>query len=428
MGVDVRTKSRGAHAELLSEMLDVALSAVSADRCLPAYLPPYPKGRRLVVAIGKAGAAMAKVALKDAPSGTRAIILVPYGHGCDLADLPPGAELLEAGHPLPDQHGLNAARMICEAVSGLTKDDQLLALVSGGGSALLALPAEGISLEDKRKLTEELLLCGATISQINCVRTHLSQVKGGRLAVLAQPAEVVTLAFSDVSGDDPALIASGPTIADRTTLQDARRVLDRFAISVPDHVRRVLEDERHATPRPDAAAVTYIAARNRMALQAAGEIAASRGYKPVYLGDDLEGDCTELGVVHAALALHHRRKGGKWALLSGGETTVLVRNKAGKGGRNSEYALSLGLSLNGAAGISAIACDTDGIDGVGGHAGAIIDESTLRRAKEAGVSPAAMLRRNDSYGFFDALGDLVFTGPTRTTVNDFRVILVDDAA
>jgi len=409
-------------------MLDVALSAVSADRCLPAYLPPYPKGRRLVVAIGKAGAAMAKVALKDAPSGTRAIILVPYGHGCDLADLPPGAELLEAGHPLPDQHGLNAARMICEAVSGLTKDDQLLALVSGGGSALLALPAEGISLEDKRKLTEELLLCGATISQINCVRTHLSQVKGGRLAVLAQPAEVVTLAFSDVSGDDPALIASGPTIADRTTLQDARRVLDRFAIAVPDHVRRVLEDERHATPRPDAAAVTYIAARNRMALQAAGEIAASRGYKPVYLGDDLEGDSTELGVVHAALALHHRRKGGKWALLSGGETTVLVRNKAGKGGRNSEYALSLGLSLNGAAGISAIACDTDGIDGVGGHAGAIIDESTLRRAKEAGVSPAAMLRRNDSYGFFDALGDLVFTGPTRTTVNDFRVILVDDAA
>lgn len=432
MGVDIRTGSRGVHAQLLSEMLEVALSAVSADRCLPAYLPPYPKGRRLVVAVGKAGAAMARVALRDAPPQTRAIILVPYGHGCELADLPSSAMLLEGGHPLPDQHGLEAAKMICEAVSELTEEDQLLALVSGGGSALLALPAEGLSLEDKRQLTEELLLCGATISQINCVRTHLSQVKGGRLAVLAHPAEVVTLAFSDVSGDDPALIASGPTVADRTTLQDARRVLERFAIPVPDHVRRILEDERHATPRPDAAAMTraeaHIVARNRMALQAAGEIAASQGFTPVYLGDDLEGDSTELGIVHAALALHHRRKGGKWALLSGGETTVLVRNKAGKGGRNSEYALSLGLSLDGAAGISAIACDTDGIDGVGGHAGAIIDGSTLRRAKAEGMSPAAMLRRNDSYGFFEALGDLVFTGPTRTTVNDFRVILIDDAA
>lgn len=429
--VDIRTESRGVHAELLREMFDAALSAVSADRCLPAYLPAYPSGRRLVVAVGKAGAAMARVALKDAPPQTRAIILVPYGHGCDLADLPAGAMLLEAGHPLPDQHGLEAARMICEAVSELTQEDQLLALVSGGGSALLALPAEGISLEDKRRLTQDLLYCGATISQINCVRTHLSRVKGGRLAVLAHPAEVVTLAFSDVSGDDPALIASGPTVADRTTLQDARRVLERFAIPVPDHVRQVLEDERHATPRPDAAAMTrtraHIVARNRMALEAAGEIAASQGYTPVYLGDDLEGDSTELGIVHAALALHHRRKGGRWALLSGGETTVLVRNEAGKGGRNSEYALSLGLSLNGAAGISALACDTDGIDGVGGHAGAIVDESMLRRAKAAGLSPAATLQRNDSYGFFDALGDLVFTGPTRTTVNDFRVILIDGA-
>lgn len=430
--MEIRTESCGVHAELLSEMLEAALSAVSADRCLPAYLPPYPQGRRLIVAVGKAGAAMARVALADAPPETRAIILVPYGHGCDRADLPAGATLLEAGHPLPDQHGLEAAKAICDAVRELTADDQLLALVSGGGSALLALPAHGVSLEDKRQLTEELLLCGATISQINCVRTHLSQVKGGRLAMLAHPAQVVTLAFSDVSGDDPALIASGPTVADRTRLADARRVLDRFAIPVPDHVRRVLEDERQATPNPDAMAMmraeVHIVARNRMALQAAGEIAASRGFTPVYLGDDLEGDSTELGIVHAALALHHRRKGGKWALLSGGETTVLVRNKAGKGGRNSEYALSLGLSLNGAAGISAIACDTDGIDGVGGHAGAIVDETLLQRAKAAGLSPAAMLRQNDSHGFFGTLGDLVFTGPTRTTVNDFRVILVDEAA
>lgn len=429
-GVGTRTDGDDARASLLKEMFSVALSAVSAERCLPAYLPPYPTGRRLVVAIGKAGAAMARVALKDAPAGTKALILVPYGHGCDPADLPEGATLLEAGHPIPDQQGLEAAQLICEAVAELGADDQLLALISGGGSSVLALPAEGLTLDDKRRLTQELLHCGATISQINCVRTHLSRIKGGRLAAMAHPAQVVTLAFSDVPGDDPALIASGPTVADRTTLGDARRVLKRFSISVPDRVLAVLEDERHATPRPDGMAMTrteaHIAARNRMALEAAGEIAKANGYTPVYLGDDLEGDATELGMVHAALALHYQSKGGRWALLSGGETTVLVRNSAGKGGRNTEYALSLALSLNGAAGISGLACDTDGIDGVGGHAGAVINASTLSRAKSAGISAAKMLRSNNSFSCFDALGDLIFTGPTFTTVNDFRAILIDN--
>jgi hydroxypyruvate reductase len=218
-------------------------------------------------------------------------------------------------------------------------------------------------------------------------------------------------------------------VADRTTLEDARRVIERYRITVPDNVMGVLNDDRHATPRPGspelARADTRIVARSRMALEAAGEVARAAGYQPVYLGDDLEGDATELGIVHAALALHHQRKGGRWALLSGGETTVLVGNPSGAGGRNSAYMLSLAMSLDAAPGISALACDTDGIDGVGGHAGAIVDESTLARARATGISASGMLRENNSFGFFRALDDLVFTGPTRTNVNDFRAILID---
>jgi len=411
-------------------MLDAALAAVSAERCLPAHLPPLPKRKRLIVAVGKAAAAMAKVALYDAGPETEAIVLVPYLHGLPAGELPERATVLEAGHPLPDEHGIEAAERICAAVRQLGPDDQLLALISGGGSALLALPADGITLDDKRWLTRDLLFCGATISQINCVRTHLSKVKGGRLAAMAYPAEVVTLALSDIPGDDPALIASGPTVPDRTTLADARRVLERYSIAVPDNVRAVLEDDRHATPQPDSGELarsrTRIVARSKMALEAAGSIARAAGYAPVYLGDDLEGNATEIGTVHAALALHHRRKGGRWALLSGGETTVLVRNPEGKGGRNSEYVLSLALGLAQTEGISAIAFDTDGIDGVGGHGGAIIDWTTLSRARAAGMSPAHMLQTNNSHPFFERIGDLVITGPTRTNVNDLRIILVDN--
>ncbi len=430
----VTPRASDAHAPLLVEMLDVALASVSAERCLPAHLPPYPEGRRLILALGKAGATMAKVALRDAPPGTEAIVLVPYGHGIDADELPPGTTIFEGGHPLPDAHGIAATRTICEAVSRLGPDDQLLALVSGGGSALLASPVEGVTLEDKRRLTRELLNCGATISHINCVRTHLSQTKGGRLAVMAHPAQVVTLAFSDIPGDAPELIASGPTVPDRTTLADARRVLERYAITVPDHVLAALHDERFATPRPDldelARNRTRIVARSRMALEAAGEVARAAGFTPVYLGDDLEGNATELATIHAALALHHRRKGGRWALISGGETTVFVQNPHGKGGRNTEYALSLALALGGAPGICALAFDTDGIDGVGGHGGAIIDGSTLARGKAAGLSAARMLQANNTYDFFEAIGDILVTGPTRTNVNDLRIILIDteDAA
>ena len=414
---------------LLSRMFDVALTAVSAELCLAAHIPPAPKGRRLILGVGKAAASMVRVAMRDAAPGTEAIVLTRYGHGYDKADMPPGVALLEAGHPLPDEQSVEAARYIAKRVEALGKGDELLALISGGGSALLTLPVDGVSLAEKKSLTRELLLCGASISQINCVRKHLSQIKGGRLAMVAHPAKVVTLAFSDIPGDDPALIASGPTVADRTKLADARRVLELHKIAVPDNIAKALTDPANETPSPNSpglvGALTKVVARGRMALEAAGSLAAAAGYTPVYLGDDLEGDATELGIVHAALALHHAQIGGRWALLSGGETTVHVRNAEGRGGRNTEYLLSLAFALNGARGISAIACDTDGIDGTEGNAGGMIDPTTLARAKKRGLSPSEALHRNVTYDFFEQLGDLVVTGPTRTNVNDFRVILVD---
>ena len=419
------------HQALLGRMFEVALDSVSAELCLPAHLPPPASGRRLVLGIGKAGAAMVKVAMRDARPNTEAIILTRYGHSVDPTSMPPGVTVFEAGHPLPDERGVEAARHIVDAVSRLGEGDELLALISGGGSALLSLPVDGVSLAETQSLTRELLLCGASISQINCVRKHLSQVKGGRLAVMARPAKVMTLAFSDIPGDDPALIASGPTIADRTKLADARRVLNLYGIVASDNVRAALENPANEAPLPSSPALAgstvKVVAHGGMALQAAGALAAAAGYKPVYLGHDLEGDATELGTVHAALALHHAHLGGRWALLSGGETTVQVNNPKGRGGRNTEYLLSLAFALNGAKGISAIACDTDGIDGTEDNAGATIDPSTLARAKRLGLCPIDALHSNMTYDLFDRLGDLIMTGPTRTNVNDFRVILVDNA-
>lgn len=414
---------------LLREMFTVGLGAVSAERCLPARMPPAVKGKTLIVGIGKAGAAMARVAARTMPGRTDTIVLTRYDHGFPHSEMPPGAKLFEAGHPLPDEHGMQAAEFILNAVRDLGPDDQLLALISGGGSALLTLPAAGVSLDDKKSITRELLLCGASISEINCVRTHLSAIKGGRLAIAAHPAKVVTLAMSDIPGDDPALVASGPTVADRTKLADARRILERYQVELPHNVVRALENPVNETPPATlpglADSITKVVARSDNALQAAGALAHAAGYTPVYLGSDLEGDATEIGTVHAALALHHAQKGGKWVLLSGGETTVFVRNPAGHGGRNSEYLLSLALALDGFPGISAIACDTDGIDGTENNAGALVDPTTLQRARLHGLDAGAALYQNEAYGFFDALGDLVVTGPTRTNVNDFRAILIE---
>lgn len=412
----------------LQDLFAISLAAVSAELCVPPRLPAPPLGKTLVLAVGKAGAEMARAAHARMEGKVEGIVLTRYGHGLPAHDMPPGFTLFEAGHPLPDAHGLAATQRIVEAVRALGADDQLLMLVSGGTSALLTMPAPGVTLADKQDLTRQLLQCGASISEINCVRTHLSAVKGGRLALEAAPARVVTLVLSDIPGDVPELVGSGPTLPDRSRLADARKILSLYGIKAPAHVMDALEDPSNETPNSLAdvfeTAQTAVIGRSSNAQQAAGQMAFAAGYTPVYLGD-IEGDSTEMGTVHAALALHHANKGGKWALFSGGETTVVVRNPEGKGGRNAEYLLGLSLALDGEPGIYALSCDTDGIDGTMDNAGAMISPSTLARAKSMGLSAAQALRRNESYDFFAALGDLVITGPTRTNVNDFRVILID---
>lgn len=416
-------------ANLLRDTFDAALRAVSAELCVPPRLPAAVPGKTLILGIGKAGAAMAKVAAQHMRGHIEGIVLTRYGHSYPPDQMPAAFKVFEAGHPVPDEHSVQAAQYILSAVKALGPDDQLLALISGGGSALLASPAPGVTLLDKQNITRELLVCGASIAEINCVRKHLSAIKGGRLALAAYPAKVVTLALSDIPGDDPALIASGPTVPDRTTLADARKILQLYRIEAPPNVRAALECPNNETPAAStpglAEVTTRVVARSHNALQAAGHLVHAAGYTPIYLGSDIEGDATEIGTVHAALALHHADKGGRWALLSGGETTVVVRNRNGKGGRNTEYLLSLALSLNGARGIHALSCDTDGIDGTEDNAGAIIDPTTLKRAQTLHLSAAQSLQNNLSYDFFKTLGDLVHTGPTRTNVNDFRLILVD---
>jgi hydroxypyruvate reductase len=414
---------------LLREMFDAALLSVSPELCLPPHLPGPVPGKTLILGVGKAAASMTKVATARMEGRWEAIVLTRYGHGLPQSDIVPGTQTFEAGHPLPDQRGLEATQIVFNEVRKLGPDDQLLMLVSGGGSALLTMPAPGVSLADKQMVTRALLNCGASISEINCVRTHLSGIKGGRLAEAAYPARVITCAISDIPGDDPALVASGPTIADKTKLSDARRILDHYRIARSAEIDAALDDPANETPFASSKTLIHtrsrVVARAQMAMEAAGQIARAAGYRPVYLGDDIEGDAAEMGTIHAALALHHAGKGGKFALLSGGETTVVVRNPMGRGGRNTEYLLSLALSLNGARGIYALSCDTDGIDGTEDNAGAIVTPSTLGRAGARDVSAMDALNSNRAYDFFETIGDLVVTGPTRTNVNDFRIILVD---
>ena len=414
---------------LLREMFEVAIESVSPDLCIPPYLPKPSAGKTLVLGVGKAGASMVRAAMRHLSGQIEGIILTRYGHGFPHEQLPPNTIAFEAGHPLPDEQGLNATLEILKAVKALGKRDRLLALISGGGSSLLTMPAPGVTLSQKQEITKRLLYCGASISEINCVRSHLSGIKGGRLALAARPAKVITLAISDIPGNDPALIASGPTVADRTTLADARRILKRYEIPLPRRVAAALADPGNETPTAKdfgpGDTVTKVVARSQDALEAAGQLANAASYTPVYLGSDLQGDATEVGIIHAALALHHARKGGRWALLSGGETTVVVRNPRGCGGRNTEYLTSLAIALDGAPGISALACDTDGIDGSEDNAGAIIDPTTLARARKKGLSASDALEHNVTYDFFAQLGDLVKTGPTRTNVNDLRIILID---
>ena len=405
---------------LLRRLLDAALASAQPAHCLPPHLPEPLAGRTVVVGAGKAAATMAQAVEDHWDGPLEGLVVTRYGHCVPTRAI----EVVEAAHPVPDAGGREAAARILGLAKTLGADDLALCLISGGGSALLTLPAQGIALADKQAVTGALLRSGAAIGEINCVRKHLSAIKGGRLGAACHPARVVSLLISDVPGDDPAVIGSGPTVPDPTTFADALAVLCKYGIDEPAAVIGHLEGGAEETPKEGdsrlADAETRIVATPAMALAAAAEVAREAGYTPVILGDALEGEARDLARAHARLALD---AAPGTILLSGGEATVTVTG-AGRGGPNAEYALALAWALDGAPGICATACDTDGIDGTEDNAGALVTPDTLRRARAAGEDAAARLAANDAYGFFAALGDLVMTGPTLTNVNDFRAILV----
>jgi hydroxypyruvate reductase len=408
---------------LLRHLFDIAVAAVAAPKCVPPALARIakPKGRTLVLGGGKAAAAMAKAVEDARPGPIEGLVVTRYGHGLATRAI----EVIEAAHPVPDDVGERAARRMLELAHGLGADDQLIMLLSGGASALMVRPADGIPLAEKQQVTRALLRSGANIGEMNTVRKHLSAIKGGRLALAAHPAEVVTLMVSDVPGDEPAVIGSGPTVPDPTTYADARAVLAKYRIDPPPAVQARLAAGSDETPKPGdprlARASAIMIATPKQALAAAAKAAVQAGYRPVVLGDAIEGEARDVGAAQARLALGQQ---GRVALISGGETTVTVRGQ-GRGGRNAEFLLGLTIALAGAPGIHALAADTDGIDGSEDNAGALCAPDTLARAKAGGLDAGQRLADNDAYGFFAALGDLVVTGPTRTNVNDFRVILID---
>jgi hydroxypyruvate reductase len=387
------------------------------------HLPQPTKGRTLVVGAGKAAALMAKAIEDNWEGPLEGLVIVPYGHGAPTNQI----EVVEAGHPIPDEAGEYASREILTRAKFLKEGDLVIALISGGGSSLMSVPQEGIILDDKRKITRHLLLAGANINELNTVRRHLSAIKGGRLAAAAYPARVETLIISDVPGDNPAMVASGPTVADKTTEQNAIAILKRYEVPVSKNIIDILEKGANETPKPDSQ--VFYKTRNHVILSAYNAMEAARrealkmGVKAIVLGDDLEGEARELGEKHARIALGLREEKMPCVILSGGETTVNVKG-LGLGGRNGEYLLSMALELDGMADVYALAADTDGIDGGGDNAGAIITPTTLMRAAGADLSAWGMLEDNDSYNFFGSIGDLVITGPTRTNVNDFRAVLV----
>ncbi len=405
----------------LRALFDTAVAAGDPAHCVPPALPEPPAGRTVVIGAGKAAAAMAR-AVEDHWSGPLSgLVVTRYGHAVATRAI----EVVEAAHPVPDDAGRAAAGRILGAVRELGAVDLALCLISGGGSALLTLPAEGVALADKQALNRALLRAGAAIGEINCVRKHLSGIKGGRLAAAAAPARVVALLISDVPGDDPSVIASGPTVADPSRFADALAVLDKYGIETP--LRGFLEAADDETPKPGdprlARAETRLIARPSDALDAAVAAARAAGYTPRVLGDNLEGEARGAAAEHAELARRAAAAGEPAAIISGGEFTVTIKG-AGRGGPNAEYALALALALDGLAGVHAIACDTDGIDGSEDNAGAVIGPETLTRARALGIDARARLADNDAYGFFEALGDLVVSGPTLTNVNDFRCILI----
>lgn len=418
----------------LLRVLDGAIAAAHPRHCLEGHLPPPPQGGRLIVlAAGKAGASMAAAAdayYRGQGLTERDLVglaVTRHGYGEPAGLIP----VVEAGHPVPDREGVAATERTLALAQAAGADDLVLVLLSGGGSANWIAPAGRLTLEEKQGITRALLRSGANIQEINTVRKHLSRIKGGRLARLAAPARVLTLAISDVPHDDPAVIASGPTVPDPSTLEEARAIVARRGIVLPASASALLEDPASESPKPGdplfERAAYRIVARPADAVAAAAKVAAEAGYEPVVLGSDLEGEAREVALEQARLARDLAAEGRRAAVISGGELTVTVRG-SGRGGPNQEFALALALALDGAPGIAALSADTDGTDGGGGAptdpAGAVIDERTLERARAAGLDPAAHLADNDSTNFFDRLHDLVTPGPTRTNVNDCRIILI----
>jgi glycerate 2-kinase len=412
---------------LLRQMFDAAIASAQPAIRIPAFLPPRPRGRVIVIGAGKASAAMAR-AVEAHWGSLSGLVVTRYGYAVPCESI----EIVEAAHPVPDAAGLAAAQRMLELVKGLHEDDLVLCLISGGGSALLPLPAAGLSLDIKQDVNRALLASGATIGEMNCVRRHLSAIKGGRLAAACHPARVVTLLISDVPGDRPSDIASGPTVADASTCADALAIVDRYAIEIPPRARELLESGRGESVKPGdprlARSSVSIIAAPQMALDAAAEIARAAGLQTHILSDAIEGEARDVGKVLAAIALQVAGRRQPFAppciLLSGGETTVSVRG-TGRGGRNVEYLLSLGIALDGHPRIHALAGDTDGVDGQAEIAGAYLSPDSLARAWSLGMRPRDSLENNDGHGFFESLGDSIVTGPTLTNVNDFRAILIE---
>ena len=415
--------------QCLRALFDAAVAAAQPDQRIPEYLPPPPAGKTVVVGAGKSAAAMAQAVENTWDGELSGVVVTRYGHGAATQTI----EVLEAAHPVPDTQGMKAAERILQTVTPLGQDDLVICLISGGGSALLTLPPAGIALEVLANLNQQLLRSGADISEMNRVRKNLSRSSGGRLAAAAYPAQVVSLLISDVPGDDLKTIASGPTVGDTVTAQDALQIIQKYGIKVPSEMLSYLEQDPNPVVQPDdprlSTTTNHLIATPQQSLEAAAKLAGELGYQPLILGNAIEGEARQVGIVHAGIARqvaqYQQPIAPPCILLSGGETTVTVTGESGKGGRNSEFLLSLAVALNGLDHVWAIACDTDGIDGSEDNAGAIITPAILRQGRDQGWKAVDFLDRHDSYSFFQAVGALVETGPTLTNVNDFRAILVE---
>ncbi|MDA7429002.1 glycerate kinase [Primorskyibacter aestuariivivens] len=416
--------------DFLISLFDAAVAAADPKEALRAHLPERPKGRIIVVGAGK-GAAQLAAAFEELWDGPlEGVVVTRYGYAVSCKHI----RVLEAAHPVPDEAGLAASAALMDAASGLTSDDLVVALICGGGSALLASPPEGLGLADEQALNEALLRSGAPIGVMNAIRKHVSGIKGGRLAAAAYPARVLSLVVSDVPGDDPAEVASGPTVPSHSTLEDARALIEAYKIALPDQITAHLATEAARAPNPKDAVFanteTRVIASARLSLEAAAQEAERRGVPAVILSDAIEGEARDVGLVHAAItrevATRNRPFTAPVVILSGGETTVTIRDTGGRGGRNSEFLLSFATAIDGLGGVAALAADTDGIDGSEDNAGAFAEGQSATRMRAAGTDPVAVLSAHDAWGAFDVAGDLFVPGPTGTNVNDFRAILVKD--